>query len=76
MRIYRTTRYLGTLTAYAVFFWRYLNIPQNWAYVASPWSVGIIVLTLLPETVYPFIYVWVHAKQGEWERGKRKVKGA
>ncbi|KAH8433348.1 uncharacterized protein LDX57_010983 [Aspergillus melleus] len=50
------TRYLGCFTAYGVFIWRYLNVPQNWGYVASPWSVGIIVLTLLPETVYPFLY--------------------
>lgn len=52
----RITRYIGCFTAYGVFIWRYLNVPQNWGYVASPWSVGIIVLTLLPETVYPFLY--------------------
>ena len=63
----RITRYLGCFTAYGVFIWRYLNVPQNWAYVASRWSVWIIVLTLLPETVYPFVYLWVHKTQ------KRKV---
>ncbi|RAK85276.1 hypothetical protein BO79DRAFT_201449 [Aspergillus costaricaensis CBS 115574] len=53
-------RYLGCYTAYGVFFWRYWNVPQNWEYVASVWSTGIILWTLLPETVYPFVYVWVH----------------
>ncbi|PWY86704.1 hypothetical protein BO70DRAFT_378382 [Aspergillus heteromorphus CBS 117.55] len=54
------TRYLGCFTAYGVFFWRYWNVPQNWGYVASLWSVGIIVWTLVPETIFPFVYVWVH----------------
>ncbi|KAB8074334.1 hypothetical protein BDV29DRAFT_191022 [Aspergillus leporis] len=53
------TRYLGCFTAYGVFFWRYLNVPQNWEYVGSAWSIWIIVLTLIPETLYPFVYVWV-----------------
>ncbi|GAQ36242.1 hypothetical protein AtubIFM56815_005584 [Aspergillus tubingensis] len=53
-------RYLGCYTAYGVFFWRYWNVPQNWEYVASVWSTVIILWTLLPETVYPFVYVWVH----------------
>lgn len=55
----RVTRYLGCFTAYGVFFWRYLNVPQNWAYVGSTWSICTIVLTLIPETLYPFVYVWV-----------------
>ncbi|PYI05500.1 hypothetical protein BO78DRAFT_398026 [Aspergillus sclerotiicarbonarius CBS 121057] len=53
-------RYLGCFTAYGVFFWRYWNVPQNWSYVASVWSVAVIVWTLLPETVYPFVYIWVY----------------
>ncbi|EAW08987.1 uncharacterized protein ACLA_099320 [Aspergillus clavatus NRRL 1] len=57
------TRYLGCFTAYGVFLWRYFNVPQNWEYVWSPWSIGIIVTTLLPETIYPFVYVWVHKTQ-------------
>ncbi|KAJ6041583.1 uncharacterized protein N7446_010533 [Penicillium canescens] len=61
------TRYLGCYLAYGVFIWRYLNVPQNWEYVASPWSIAIMVLTLLPETIYPFCYVWVYKVQ--------KVKG-
>ncbi|KAE8152011.1 hypothetical protein BDV25DRAFT_151761 [Aspergillus avenaceus] len=54
------TRYLGCFAAYGVFFWRYLNVPQNWEYVGSAWSIWIIVLTLVPETVYPFVYVWAY----------------
>ncbi|KAJ4291906.1 hypothetical protein N0V90_009803 [Kalmusia sp. IMI 367209] len=64
------TRYLGCYTAYGVFVWRYLNAPQNWAYVGSWWSWGIILITLLPETVYPFVYVWAYGQE------KGKVKNA
>lgn len=56
----RLTKYIGCYAAYAVFFWRYWNIPQNWEYVNSPLSIWIIVLTLIPETIYPFVYIWVH----------------
>ena len=55
----RITRYLGCYMAYGVFVWRYLNVPRNWEYVGSFWSIAIMVATLLPETVYPFLYVWV-----------------
>jgi hypothetical protein len=39
--------------------------------VGSWWSIGIIVVTLIPETVYPFVYVWVREKGKE---GKGKVE--
>lgn len=54
----RFLRYIGCLTAYGVFFWRYLNVPQNWEYVGSFWSLAIIAATMLPETVYPFLFIW------------------
>ncbi|KAF2181302.1 hypothetical protein K469DRAFT_589944 [Zopfia rhizophila CBS 207.26] len=57
------TRYLGCFTAYGVFFWRYLNAPQNWSYVGSFWSIAIIVITLIPETAYPFVYAYVNHKE-------------
>jgi hypothetical protein len=66
----RITRYLGCITAFLVFIWRYLNVPENWNYVASWWSIGGMVVTLLPETIYPFVYVWAHRK----ERNKGKVQ--
>ena len=66
----RVTRYLGCWTAYAVFAWRYVNVPQNWGYVGSKISVAVIVLTMLPETVYPFVYIWVHKKNDKVLRGK------
>jgi hypothetical protein len=37
-------------------------VPQNWSYVANWWSIGGMIVTLLPETVYPFFYVWAHRK--------------
>lgn len=58
----RLTKYIGCYTAYGVFFWRYWNVPQNWGYVGSTWSIGTIVLTLIPETIYPFYYVYLYLK--------------
>lgn len=59
------TRYLGCITAFLVFIWRYVNVPQNWGYVASWWSVGGMVVTLVPEMVYPFVYVRVYERERE-----------
>jgi hypothetical protein len=66
----RITRYLGCITAFLVFIWRYLNAPDNWSYVANWWSIGGMIVTLLPETVYPFFYIWAHGK----EREKAKIQ--
>lgn len=71
-RLARITRYLGCYTAYGLFFWRYINVPENWSYVASTWSIWLIGLTLLAETIYPFVYVWVW-KQESREGEKRKI---
>jgi hypothetical protein len=49
---------------------RYLNAPANWSYVGSFWSIADMVVTLLPETIYPFVYSWAHKK----ERGEVKMK--
>jgi hypothetical protein len=70
----RITRYLGCIAAFAVFVWRYLNAPQNWAYVGSRSSIAVMVLTLLPETVYPFVYLWVYAMMGDGKRDVRRGK--
>jgi hypothetical protein len=56
----RLVRYLGCFTAYGLFIWRYLNVPRNWEYVGSFWSIAIIVVTRIPETVYPFLYTHTH----------------
>lgn len=56
----RITRYLGCVTAYGVFIWRYLNVPENWPYVNSWWSWIIIFLTMLPETIWPVVYIRVY----------------
>lgn len=60
LTIDRLTRYIGCYTAYGVFFWRYYNVPQNWEYVGSIWSIGTIIVTLIPETIYPFVYLQIH----------------
>jgi hypothetical protein len=71
---FRMTRYLGCITAFLVFIWRYLNVPENWSYVASWWSIGGMIVTLLPETVYPFFYVWAHRKERENAMAEIKLK--
>lgn len=42
-------------TANGVFVWRYLNVPQNWAYVNSYWSWVLVIATMVPEFIYPFV---------------------
>ena len=59
----RATRFIGCIFAFAVFIWRYLNLPQNWSYVGSKESVWLMGLTLLPELVFPFVYLKVHKQQ-------------
>ena len=71
----RSTRFIGCIFAYAVFIWRYVNVPQNWSYVGSKWSWWIMGLTLLPELVFPFVYVRIHREQEAREKselGKKK----
>ncbi|KAK5741610.1 hypothetical protein LTR17_003815 [Elasticomyces elasticus] len=54
------TRILGCILAFAVFIWRYVNVPQNWEYVGSWSSIATIFLTLLPEFIHPFVYLRVY----------------
>ena len=56
----RMTRILGCILAFAVFIWRYVNVPQNWEYVGSWSSIATIFLTLLPEFIHPFVYLRVY----------------
>ena len=66
----RITRYLGCICAFLVFVWRYLNAPMNWSYVGSFWSIAGMIVTLIPETIYPFVYVWAHKKEREETKTK------
>jgi hypothetical protein len=38
------------------------------------WSVGIVVVTLIPETLYPFVYIWVSGEVKDGKDGKNKVE--
>jgi len=72
----RITRFVGCIFAYAVFVWRYLNVPENWSYVGHPLSWWIMGLTLLPEMVFPFVYLHIHKDQERREAslaGKKKI---
>ena len=59
----RITRFLGCIAAYGVFIWRYLNVPENWSYVGFPWSVGVMVLTVISKLIYPFVYIRVRMQK-------------
>ena len=37
-------------------------MPQNWSYVGSWASVVLVVVTILPEVVYPYFYIKTHRK--------------
>lgn len=64
------TRYTGCITAFLVFLWRWYNIPENWSYVGNMWSIGGMIVTLLPETIYPAVYIWAHRQ----EQAKAKLE--
>ncbi|KAM0721448.1 hypothetical protein Q7P37_002372 [Cladosporium fusiforme] len=53
------TRYIACIFICAVFVWRWLNVPGNWSYINSPYNWWIMGLTLLPETIFPFVYMRV-----------------
>ena len=75
-RLYRITRYIGCIFAYAVFIWRWLNVPENWSYVNTSPSWWIMGLTLLPETIFPFVYIRVHREQERRELAAQLRKKA
>jgi len=49
-------------------------VPQNWSYVGSKWSWWIMGLTLLPELIFPFVYLRVHKEQEARERERESEK--
>jgi hypothetical protein len=51
--------------------WRYMNVPQNWSYVGSWASITLVVVTILPEVIYPYVYITTHYKMLERERKKK-----
>ncbi|KID79308.1 uncharacterized protein G6M90_00g021010 [Metarhizium brunneum] len=66
-------RFCGVLSAMAVFFWRYLNVPQNWAYVVSWPSIILVGLNVVPELMYPFLYRRAERKMREAAVQKEKT---
>lgn len=74
----RATRFLGVQTANGVFVWRYLNVPENWAYVNSFWSWVLVIATMIPEFLYPFVFWRVHHQQmgREAEEARRRERKA
>ncbi|KAM3419169.1 hypothetical protein BST61_g5113 [Cercospora zeina] len=62
------TRFLGCIAAYLTFFWRYWNVPENWSYAGSNLSIAVIAVTMIPEVVYPFVYIQVHLDQEQKQK--------
>ncbi|KAF2817673.1 uncharacterized protein BDZ99DRAFT_505294 [Mytilinidion resinicola] len=65
-------RFSGILTAISVFIWRYLNVPQNWAYVGSWPSIALVTVTIIPEVVYPFAFIRAERKMIEKEKEEKE----
>lgn len=55
-------RLFGVVTAVSVFAWRYINVPQNWEYVASWQSLILWSLTIIPELAFPILYFEAEGK--------------
>lgn len=51
------------LAAYNVYLWRFLNVLENWIYVASKWSIEVFLLTIAPEIRCPIVHCWIEAQQ-------------
>lgn len=49
-------------------------MPDNWPYVNTWWSWIIIGLTMLPETIWPFVYIKVHTMRLDREE-RNAVEG-
>ena len=57
----RLMRFLGTFFAISVFLWRYVNVPENWTFVANPWSIFFVSAWFLGDLLYPFVFGYVRA---------------
>ena len=55
----RLMRFLGNIFCLCVFIWRYVNVPENWVYVRSPWHILIVSGSYVSNIVYPFVYFHV-----------------
>ena len=66
--LFRIVRVFGIIGAYGTFFWRYVNVPENWGYVGSRWTIVIALSTILPEALYPFLLCWMKTREIEWMR--------
>lgn len=47
-------------------------MPQNWAYVGSWPSITIVILTIIPEVVYPFAFFGTERKMTKKEREEKE----
>ena len=56
-------RFLGSSSGWAVFLWRFWNVPQNWEYVGSWLSVVGLAIWLLGELVYPVLYIRIRMRK-------------
>ncbi len=42
-----------------------MNVPDNWRYVASPWSLALMSATILGDALYPIFFIRRKLKKGK-----------
>ena len=45
------------MVAFSAYLWRYVNVPENWAYVVNPWSLAMMVASVSGDVLYPIFFI-------------------
>jgi len=56
-------RFVGTLCAVAVFYWRYTNYPIDYWYAGSPLGIILMVVPEIAELTYPFVFKYIERQE-------------
>ena len=67
----RFLRFVGTLVAIAVFQYRYVNYPADYAYVRTPIATFLFVAAELAEFAYVFVFKYVEGLENKGKGGKK-----
>ena len=55
--------FLGSLMAISVFAWRFVNVPNNWAYVNNTYSWLLVGCWLVGHTLHLFLFCQVKGRK-------------
>ncbi|KAL9128067.1 MAG: hypothetical protein Q9217_003178 [Psora testacea] len=69
-------RLLGTtIFGFGTFWWRYLNVPENWGYFVSPPSLVLMAASSTADLIYPVVYhkVWAQKVKASWTTKDMKM---